>query len=234
MKVLGIIVGQDEKYKEYLIDGANSMLKFLHKRLSMLKMLSKYADFKSRKALAEGLCLSKINYCICLWATTTGEVLNKIQVMQNDVVRAVYGIGRKMFNDLDPLYEKLRWVRIRQTIQYHDVITLNSILTHDTPKDLATKFSQKVTHTHNTRASKKLFKVTSATSSKNAVKDRGFVCRAAREYESLPDLLTESRLLPRYAFKDAARAHYGGFPTKMKSQLVIWYLQEMRDSGHPF
>ena len=57
VKVLGIIVGQDEKYKEYLIDGANSMLKFLNKRLGMLKLLSKYADFKSRKALAEGLCL---------------------------------------------------------------------------------------------------------------------------------------------------------------------------------
>ena len=210
------------------------MLKFLHKRLSMLKMLGKYADFKSRKALAEGLCLSKINYCICLWATTTGEVLNKIQVMQNDVVRAVYGIGRKMFQDLDPLYEKLRWVRIRETIQYHDVITLNSILTHDTPKDIATKFSQTVTHTHNTRASKKHFKVTKLTSTKNAVKDRGFVCRSAREYENLPSLWTESKFIPRHVFKDAARAHFGGFPTKMKSQLVLWYLDELRASGNVF
>merc|ERR1711911_208999 len=33
VKVLGIIVGQDEKFKEYLINGAKSMLKFLNTRL---------------------------------------------------------------------------------------------------------------------------------------------------------------------------------------------------------
>ena len=234
VKVLGIIVGQDEKYKEYLIDGANSMLKFLNKRLGMLKLLAKYADFQSRKALAEGLCLSKINYCICLWATTTGEVLDKIQVMQNDVVRAVFGTGRKMFQDLSPLYEKLRWTSIRQTIQYHDVITLNSILNNHTPSDIATKFSQKVNHTHNTRASRKSFRVTGATSSTNTVKSRGFVCRSARTYEELPELYRESKLISRYIFKDAVRSHLGGWPTKMKTQLVLWYLDELRISGERF
>ena len=208
------------------------MMRFLETRLNMLRILSRYADLKSRKALAEGLCLSKINYCICLWATTTGEVLDKIQVIQNDVVRAVYGIGRKIFQNLDPLYEKLKWTRIRQTIQYHDVITLNSILTHDTPRDIATKFSQKVNHTHNTRGSKKNFRITDATSSKNTVKDKGFVCRSARHYLELPELITESKLIPRHAFKDSARSHFGGWPTKMRTQLVTWWLEERKLSGN--
>ena len=36
------------------------------------------------------------------------------------MVRTVFGIGRKLFNDLDPLYKKLKGVRVRDTIRYHD------------------------------------------------------------------------------------------------------------------
>ena len=228
VKVLGIIVGQDEKFKEYLINGAKSMLKFLHTRLSMLKLLSKYADFRSRKALAEDLCLSKLNYCICLWATTTGEVLDKLQVVQNDVVRTVFGIGRKLFNNLDPLYKKLKWVRVRETIRYHDAITLHSILTHDTPRDLAGKFSQTVYHSHNTRAATKGFRVTNKTKSTNRVRSSGFVCRAAREYASLPSLITETALIPRHAFKDKCRSLLGGWDVKESTQQILWWLEDLR------
>ena len=230
VKVLGIVVGQDERYKEYLINGAKSVLRFLTTRLNMLKILSKYADFKSRKALAEGLCLSKLNYCICLWATTTEEVLDKLQVIQNDVVRTVYGIGRNRFNRLAPLYEKLRWVRIRETIQYFDAITLHSILRHQTPQDMASKFKQVITHTHNTRASRKAFKVTDQTRSNNAVRSRGFTCRSAREFQQLPDLVTESQMIPRAAFKDFCRARLGGWPVKEGTQDILWWLEEMKEN----
>ena len=223
-------MGQDEKFKEYLINGAKSMLKFLNTRLSMLKLLSKFADFRSRKALAEGLCLSKLNYCICLWATTTGEVLDKLQVVQNDVVRTVFGIGRKLFNDLDPLYRKLKWVRVRDTIRYHDAISLHSILTHDTPKDLAGKFSQTVYHSHNTRAATKGFRVTNLTRSTNTVRSSGFVCRSAREYASLPRLITETPFISRQAFKDCVRSRLGGWPVKESTQLVLWWLEELEQS----
>ena len=230
VKVLGIIVGQDERYKEYLINGAKSVLRFLTTRLSMLKLLSKYADFKSRKALAEGLCLSKLNYCICLWATTTEEVLDKLQVMQNDVVRTVFGVGRKRFTNLTPMYEKLRWVRVRETVRYHDSITLHSILRHNTPQDIASKFNQVITHTHNTRASRKAFKLTNQTTSKNAVRDRGFVCRSAREFSLLPDLVTESKMMPRDCFKDFCRARLGGWPVRERTQEFLFWLEEMKEN----
>ena len=41
VKVLGVILGQDEKYKEYLVNGKNSVMKFLTTRHNMLKMLAK-------------------------------------------------------------------------------------------------------------------------------------------------------------------------------------------------
>ena len=48
MKVLGVLIGQDKRYKEYLVNGKNSMRKFLSNRHSMVKMLAKHADLKTR------------------------------------------------------------------------------------------------------------------------------------------------------------------------------------------
>ena len=227
VKVLGIIVGKDERYREYVLNSEKSMMKFLTTRLSILKILSKHADFGSRKALAEGLVLSKLNYCICLWATTTEDVLDKLQVLQNDVVRTVFGVGRRLYVELEPLYESLKWLRVRENVRYHDTIQLHSVLRHKTPQDIASKFDQQVLHTHNTRATRKAFRLTEVTRSLNSVRARGFVCRAAREYEALPRLTAESQLLPRYAFKDIVRASLGHWPIKAKTSEILFYIEEL-------
>ena len=230
VKVLGIIIGKDEKYREYVLNSEKSMLRFLTTRLSILKILSKYADFKSRKQLAEGLVLSKLNYCICLYATTTEDVLDRLQVLQNDVVRTVYGVGKKLYVELDPLYKELKWLKVRQNIRYHDTITLHSILKNKTPKDLASKFDQRVLHRHNTRATRKSFRLTATTTSMNNVRAKGFVCRAAREFQSLPKLVAESQLLPRYCFKDIVRSSLGGWSTKVHTNNVLCYIEELMQS----
>ena len=121
----------------------------------------------------------------------------------------MFRIGRKLFDNLN-LYKKLKWVRVRETIRYHDAITLHSILTHDTPRDLAVKFSQTVYHSYNSRAATKGFGITNKTRSTNTVRSSRIVCRAAREYAGLPSLITETTLIPRHAFKDKCRSLLGG------------------------
>ena len=171
VKVLGVLIGQDEKYKEYLVNSEKSMMKFLNTRHNMLKMLSKYADLKTRKALAEGLILSKLNYCISLWGTTTAGIMQQIQVLLNDVVRTVFGIGRKRFVSLDPLYKELKWLKVNQTLQYHDTISVHAMVKYNTPKDIADKFKPEVTvPVHNTRASKRRFRRNPKTTSRSTLK----------------------------------------------------------------
>ena len=153
VKVLGVYLSKDEQFKEYLITSENSMMRFLTTRLNMLKLLSRYADEKSRKALAEGLILSKINYCISLWGMTLLSILDKFQVLLNKVIRVVTGC--KIWDRLSDQYEKLRWLSIMQTRDYHDIISLETILRHKTPKSISEKFEQdpKFTHRHFTRHS---------------------------------------------------------------------------------
>ena len=116
----------------------------------MVKMLAKFADFKTRKELAEGLVLSKINYCISLWGTTNVEIMRQLQVLQNDVVRTVFGVGRRRFQEITPLFKKLKWLKVTETLQYHDVISLNTIIKYHTPQ---------VRHNHNTRSTTKAYEV---------------------------------------------------------------------------
>ena len=234
IKVLGIVIGKDEKYKEYLVDGKNSMTKFLNSRHSLLKMLSKYADKKTRKALAEGLILSKIQYCVSLWSTTNDTIIQKIHVFLNDVVRTVYGIGRNRFVSLSPLYKQLKWHNIRQMIQYHDTITVHSILKNGTPWDLAQKFHTQRAHSYWTRASQRAVTVNTETTSLNTVRSTAFVCRAAKHYQDLPIWLTKSKMLPRWAFKDFCRSEIGGWQMKEQTEEVTEYIKELRASGHEY
>ena len=61
-----------------------------------------------------------------------------------------------------------------------------------------------------------------------AVRAKGFVCRAAKEYQELPKMITTSKYLPRWAFKDYCRSEIGGWPVKERTEAVLDYLEELR------
>ena len=104
------------------------MLKFLNKRLNMLKILSKHAAFKSWKALAEGLILSKIDYCVTLWGITMNGILDPIQKVQNKSVRVVFGKRDYRAVTFNQLFKRLKWLKIKETRKYQDTISLHTRL----------------------------------------------------------------------------------------------------------
>ena len=225
VKVLGIVISQDEKYQEYLVTGEKSMLKFLNTRLNMLKLLAKYADFKSRKALAEGLVLSKIDYCVTLWGITINSIIDKIQKVQNKAVRVVFGKRDYRAVTLAELFKQLKWLRIKDTRKYHDIISLQTMLTFQTPRSIEIKFNITYTHRHNTRLSMNRFRLTNQTTSLNVQRSNGFVCRAARLWTELNNEITMTNP-PRRIFKDYVRSQIGGWEWKDETDEFIWYNRE--------
>ena len=67
--------------------------------------------------------------------------------------------------------------------------------------------------------------------SRSTLKSSRFLCRAARHYESLPDLVTESTLLRKWAFKDYARSRIRVWPTKQDTWVLMTYLEEQKAVG---
>ena len=222
VKILGVYLSKDELFKEYLVNSDKSMMKYLTSRLNMLKILSRYADMKARKSLAEGLILSKLNYCISLWSTTLKSNMDKIQILLNKVVRVVLKTGKR--ERLAPQYGQLRWLDIWQTRRYFDIIQLNTIINFNTPKSIAQKFVEEDLPRHNTRSTSNPNRLNSKTLSRNLTKQKGFVCRAAKLYANLPPILLKTNP-PRHVFKDTVRCNIGGF--EMKDRTLDYYIREV-------
>ena len=157
--------------------------------------------------------------------------MRQIEVVINDVVRTVFGIGRKRFQELTPLYKKLKWLRLTETLQYHDVISLHNVIKYHTPEDLADKFTPVIRHTYNTRSSSQMYQRNPETISRNTLRAGAYVCRAAKHYEVLDDMLKRSIYLPRWAFKDVYRSQIGGWATKERTSNVLFYLEDLKAAG---
>ena len=59
------------------------------------------------------------------------------------------------------------------------------------------------------------------TTSMNTMRNAAYVCRAARHYKNIDNMLKKSLFLPRWAFKDIYRSHVGGWPIKERTTNVL-------------
>ena len=66
-KLLGILIQDNLKWTEYVLNNDKSLLNQLNTRLNALKMLSSVASFKVRLMVANGIFCSKLIFQICLW-----------------------------------------------------------------------------------------------------------------------------------------------------------------------
>ena len=58
-----------------------SLVKQLGTRLNALRKISKFADFKTRKMLADGLFMSKLVYLIPLWGGCDKFFIKALQIL---------------------------------------------------------------------------------------------------------------------------------------------------------
>ena len=65
--LLGGFISQNLKWTNHILLNEKSLVKQLGTRLNALKKISRVADFKTRKMLADGLFMSKLIYLIPLW-----------------------------------------------------------------------------------------------------------------------------------------------------------------------
>ena len=83
---------------------------------------------------------------------------------------------------------------------------------------LKDKFVKEKRHNHDTRASRNPNNMDDnpKVTSRDSVKQKGFVCRAAKLYYNLPPILINT-LPPRHVFKDTVRCNIGGFEQKERT-----------------
>ena len=88
-KLLGGWVHQDMKWAEHILEGKDSLIKSLTKRVSALKLIGKVATFKTRKMIADGVFMSKLVYLIPRWGGCGKYLIRSLQIVQNKAARVV-------------------------------------------------------------------------------------------------------------------------------------------------
>ena len=137
--LLGGIMCQNLKFSEHIQDNEASMLKILNNRLNALKKVGKFASFKSRKMVANGIIISRLIYLIPLWLGCEKYFLKSLQMVQNKAARVVTKCGHR--TPVKTLLQQCGWLSVAQLSTYHSLVLVYKILSTGSPHYLYSKLS---------------------------------------------------------------------------------------------
>jgi hypothetical protein len=102
-----------------------------------LRCIRTTLDFETARTIATALVHSKPDYCNSLYYLLSSTHLNKLQVIQNSLARAITTITR--FCHINPVLKSLHWLRIKQRIEYKILSLTYTALRHNSPSYLIHK-----------------------------------------------------------------------------------------------
>ena len=151
-RLLGLQLHENLKFREFIQDNEKSLLKGLSTRLNALKQIKKYASFKQRLAIANGIFFSKAIFLISVWGGSEDYLMASIQIIINKAMRVVCKVGKSV--KIKDLQRMTNWFSIKQAAKYHSLMDARRILNTKQPVYLHSKLSaalQERDHGHDTR-----------------------------------------------------------------------------------
>ena len=208
-RLLGFQVHQDLGFGQHLIEGRDSLLCSLTKRINALKLVSKVANFKTRLNVCSALVVSSILYMLPLYGGAPDYMLAALQRKLNEAMRVVTRrrwdvVGRRLTTTAD-LLRQCGYLSIRQMVYYHSVALAHKVLVHQAPvhlhQILRRALTSGVRHQHNTRTAG----TRTVAPARLAAANNSWRWRAATQYAALPEELRREENLA--TFLPALRRH---------------------------
>ncbi len=186
------IQGQDNiKYLGSLIDhtlsGTNTVNNLVKKSNSKLKFLyrqSKFLDLSSKKTLCSALIQSHLDYACSSWYYSLNVTLqNKLQVIQNKMVRFILNLGPRDHVGLSEL-SKVGFLPVKDRVVQLSLNLVHSIYQGTCPSYMLENFKRvNSVHSHGTRDSAYNFFVPQV----NSITKTTFYYNAIKHWNLLPD-----------------------------------------------
>ena len=197
-KLLGGFISQNLKWTNHIMLSEESLLKKLGTRLNALRKISKVADFKTRKMLADGLFMSKLVYLIPLWGGCEKFLIRALQIVQNKAARSVTKLGR--FTSVQTLLQQCGWLSVNQLVFYHTVVLLFKTLQNQSPEYL---FSMAETNFNYKTRAKDDGKIKHAVdyTPKNDMNMKSYRWRSIKCWNMLPPDVLQTKSLPKFKNK---------------------------------
>ena len=95
-RILGANLQENMTWQSHLETGPKAILPQMRKTLGMLRHLGRKIPIDSRRNLARGLIISRLNYIMPLWGGTDKTTLRKVQVLLNSTARWVLKASKRI------------------------------------------------------------------------------------------------------------------------------------------
>ena len=115
------------------------MLKVLNTRINALRKVSHGTSFKTRKAVVNGIIISRLIYLIPLWSGCEKYLMNSLQIVQNKAAHLVTKRGK--MTPIKTLLNECGWLSVAQLGVYHSLVLVFKILETQSPQYLFNKLS---------------------------------------------------------------------------------------------
>ena len=133
-KFLGISIEDNLTWNSYLIEGKDSLLSQLKCRLSAIRKIRKYIDFKLCKMLANGLFFSKLTYGSELWLGAPQYIKKLVQSTQLEAARITIGHKSKRWSTKQ-LLSAMGWNSVEDTLVLSSAKMTHRILHEGIPEN---------------------------------------------------------------------------------------------------
>ena len=157
-------------------------------------------------SLVNALVISRIRYCISVYGFGSKQNLSRVQKVLNYSAKVVF--GRKKFDHVSDLLDRLGWLSAEQLASYHALSLLHKVRRSGEPESLAAGLTTVAEARGRdldiaTRQDRLMY----VPRSRTEMGRRRFLCRGPSMYNSLPpDMLS----LPPHLFSRRLRRHLGG------------------------
>ena len=141
-KLLGLYISSDLDWKAHV----EELCTKLKQRLGLLRRIRYKIDSDKLKIVAEAIINSKIRYGIAVYGQPKlcGEdpqsvIMQKLQVIQNDMIRMVCGYKRGQHINMESLAKKCNIMSVNQMTVYHILLEMFNILHKNSSEELKRK-----------------------------------------------------------------------------------------------
>ena len=147
IKILGVIIDENLNWKKqilYVKKHATNTIRKLHRINHLLPV-------DVRIQLYNSLVVPHFDYCDIIWAGCGAESARKLQVSQNFAIRSLTGAKKR--DSASKSFEKVKFLKLNQRREIHEVVFAHKSLLHQHPNDICEKYIKQCP-TSNTRSSK--------------------------------------------------------------------------------
>ena len=182
-KLLGGIVSRNLEWDDHIMHDPDSIIKKLSQRLSAIKQMSYFADFKTRKMVTNGLFISRLAYLMPLWGGCQKFQIRALQLMQNRAAR--YVTRNDVYTPAKTLLIQCGWLSVYQMIFYHTIVLFYKTKKYSAPTVLLNMSN--AYYFYNTRAkSMGNYRVFSEIKTPSDIALRSYRWRSVQSWNILP------------------------------------------------